>query len=127
MSRPSIIANIKSGAALAAVNGIRETLNWVFKWVANVTAGKGVKIDDKDGDYPKIEANIEAGDGVDIEEHYGALRISASGGKVAVTGTDGSYASGSSITFASASDSNVVATVNGSDDTITVTLGVYYT
>lgn len=126
MSRPSIIANIKAGAALAAVNGIRETLNWVFKWVSNVKGGKGVKIDDKDGDYPKIEANIEAGDGIEIEESGDALKISATGGKVTVTGTDGNAVSGAAIVFASASGSNVVATASESDGTITVTIGVYY-
>ena len=127
MSKPSIIANIKTGAALAAVNGLRETLNWVFKWVANVNAGKGVKINDKDGDYPKIEANIEAGDGIEVEENGDALKISATGGKITVTGTDGNSVSGSAIVFASASDSNVVATASESDGTITITLGVYYT
>ena len=127
MGRPPIIANIKTGAALAAVNGLRETLNWVFKWVANVKAGKGVKIDDKDGDYPKIEANIEAGDGIKVEENGDALKISATGGKIAVTGTDGSSASGSKIVFESASGSSVVATASESNGTITITLGVYYT
>lgn len=127
MGRPSIIANIKSGAALAAVNGLRETLNWMFKWVANLKAGKGVKIDGKDGDYPKIEANIEAGDGIEVEENGDALKISATGGKVTVSGTDGNSVSGSAIVFASASDSNVVATVSENDGTVTVSLGVYYT
>lgn len=127
MGRPLIIAYIKRGAALAAVNSIRETLNWVFRWVANLAAGNGIRIVDKDGDNPKIEANIEAGDGVEVEEYNGALKISVTGGRITVTGTDGSYASGTSLAFASASDSNVVATASESDGTVTITLGVYYT
>lgn len=128
MGKPSIIANIKAGAALAAVNGIRETLNWVFKWVSNFELGAGLEWEkDGKGDNPKVKVDIEAGDGIEVEESGNALKISATGGKLSVTGTDGGKFSGDSVVFASAADSSVKAVASESNGTITVTLGVYYT
>lgn len=51
----------------------------------------------------------------------------AGDGSIEVTGTDGSVASGSSIVFKSASDSNVVVNVSeGANGEVVVEVGVYY-
>ena len=77
-SKPSILCNIKSGAALAAVPYLRETLNWVSAWVFNLMAGDGIEIEARESDHPKIKANIVAGSGISISRSNGQLRISVS-------------------------------------------------
>ena len=77
-SKPSILCNIKSGAALAAVPYLRETLNWVSAWVFNLMAGDGIEIEARDSDHPKIKANIVAGSGISISRSNGQIRISVS-------------------------------------------------
>lgn len=75
-SKPQITAQISVGQALAAVPHIRETMNWVFKWVSNVVAGDGIAIDNKDSDHPTIRANIVAGSGISIDNNGGVFTIS---------------------------------------------------
>ena len=77
-SKPSILCNIKSGAALAAVPYLRETLNWVSAWVFNLMAGDGIEIEARESDHPKIKANIVAGSGISISRSNGQIRISVS-------------------------------------------------
>lgn len=75
MNRPASIAFVRKGQALAAVEHLRDSLNWVFGWVANLRPGDGIRIDGRDTDHPTIRANIVAGDGITLLTSNGQIKI----------------------------------------------------
>ena len=113
-NRPAQLRYLQKDKAIGAHTGFVETWNWLLSSFNNLKGGKGVKLEWKSVDHPVIELDENDGDG------------DGGGGAVTVTGTDGSSATGTSITFASADDSNVKASVSGEDGAVTVEIGVYW-
>ena len=79
MDKPKILATLKKGQAIGAVEHFGETFNWCTQWTANIEAGTGVMFKNKNTDHPKIEANIIPGKGIVVSEYNGAVRISLTG------------------------------------------------
>ena len=106
---------LRTGKAIGAHRGFAETFNWLVRCFKNLTGGQGCKVQWVADDTPMINV-----DTYDTVEDYNS---ETGGGAVTVTGTDGSTYTGSDVTFASASNSNVSVSV---DSTGTLTIGVYY-
>ena len=79
MDKPKILATLKKGQAIGAVEHFGETFNWSSQWVANIEAEHGLSFKNKDSDHPIITANIISGKGISVTEHNGALKISLIG------------------------------------------------
>lgn len=109
--KPQILAYFEEGVerALGYYKGFVSTWNWLLGFVSNLKGGKGVKVDYQDTDHPEITLNLEAGEGIKIEESGDAMKIS-------------SESQSAELEFKSAADSNVVVTQDGNE----VTIGVYY-
>ena len=75
-NKPTILATMKRGQAIGAVEHFGETFNWCTQWTANIEAGTGVRFKNKDSDHPTIEADIIAGKGISVKEYNGSIRIS---------------------------------------------------
>lgn len=113
-NRPGTLAKIEKGKSIYSVVGFADTWNWLVACMANMKAGRGLKLKWPADDTPEFSLDKEDdGDGG-----------GGGGTTVAFTGTDQSQtARGTDFIFSSATDSNVVVTCD--DDVIT--LGVYYT
>lgn len=120
MSKPTIIAQMKKGQSWGAVENLCDTFNWMAKWLSNVKGGNGIRIEKGDTNYPVIKANIEAGEGIEVDDSGDSVKISASGSSSECKGF---------YEFQSAEDSNISISVTGEgteDDPKKVTIGVYY-
>ena len=128
---------IKQGKPIGANKGLAKVLNRIIRWFETVSPGRGFTFTGDKGEFApsKYEVLLEAGAGINIacggdEQPYIISTTGESGGggaQLSVTGTDGNTATGSNVTIAAASDTNLSALA--SDDgngNITLTLGVYY-
>lgn len=106
-TKPPIPCYLRDGKAIGAHQGFARTFNWLVDWVSNFRVGRGLEFEQRpDSAHPRIQLE----DGAE------------SGGKVALTGTDGSSAQAAAFIFASAEYSNVTVHVEEG----VVTVGVYY-
>lgn len=132
-AQPPQIRYLQEGKLIGAKShrGFVATWNWVLSWVFSFFAGRGVTLSGARLGRPRIDVEIQAGDGVDVF-CLGAGQpwvISATGGgEVTLRGADDSSVAGNDFTFESAADSNVVATMVEDEDTGVkkVVIGVYY-
>ena len=113
-NRPGQLCVVRSGKSIGAQKGFAETFNWLAACISKIKAGKGVKLSWPAPDTPEI--SLDKSDEGDDE--------GGSSDGVQFEGTDESRTDrAADFTFASASDSNVVATCDGTN----ITIGVYYT
>lgn len=135
MAKPEQLTRLIKDKALGAFPGFVATWNYICDFIENLRgegdeveaedgAKKGVYLDRSTPEYPVIRFGGETGGG---------------GINLTITGTDGNSVtlgdaeSAKTLTFKSATDSNVSVLVEGVDDGAgnitgaTVTIGVYYT
>ena len=116
--RPGSVCKLEKGKLIDSQKGFVDTFNWLVDFCSNLNGdGERIEVDKSMSDAPVVRY-------VEDDE-----KKSPGGGTVTVVGTDGSTATADAgkITFASAEDSNVSATVAADDEgNVTVTLGVYY-
>lgn len=113
--RPAFLCKLQKGTLIDANPGFVDTFNWLVDFVNNLCGdgdldkSKAVTLDRSKDDHPVIRLDGGAG------------------GKISVTDTDGNTVEGTSLVFASESDSNVkVSAAVDSQGQITLTIGVYY-
>ena len=113
--RPAFLCKLQKGTLIDANPGFVDTFNWLVDFVNNLCGdgdldkSKAVTLDRSKDDHPVIRLDGGAG------------------GKISVTDTDGNTVEGTSLVFASESDSNVkVSAAVDSQGQITLTVGVYY-
>jgi len=116
--RPGTVCKLERGKLIDSQRGFVDTFNWLVDFCSNLNGdGERIEVDKSMTDAPVVRLVEE-----DEEEPSG-------GGTVTVVGTDGSTATAEAgkITFASAEDSSVTATVAADGEgNVTVTLGVHY-
>lgn len=108
---------LRKGKAIGAHRGFAETFNWLVRCFKNLTGGQGCKVQWVTDDTPMINV-----DTYDTVEDYNA-ETGGGGGDVTVTGTDESSHTGTEFKFVSATDSNIVVSV---DSLGNMTIGAYY-
>ena len=112
MQRP-VISKLKKDKAIGAIPGWCDTINWVTDSVSNLKGSDGITIDWGNGSQPTIK--------------FGGSLSGDYLSSVAYVGTDGSTASGGTVTFESMLGSNLSVHVsNNGSGGVTVQMGVFY-
>ena len=129
--RPAQIRYLAAGKALGASihSGWAATWNWVLSWIAHFKPGKGLSVTGAQSGFPRLDVLIEGADGIKVTcAGDGQPYVISGGGSgggcdCSLTGNKtGSVTISGPLTFASASDANVMVTTSGS----TITIGVYW-
>ena len=79
MARPGILWHPKRGSLLSdggANPGLVDTLTWLIDSWDGFSNGDGLTIENKNGDHPKLQLKIEAGEGISVSAENGVLKIS---------------------------------------------------
>ena len=115
-NRPGTLCTLERGKHIAAHEGFVATFNWLVSCIENL------KGEQTNYDEPHLEV-LTLNNGTPVL----ALKNCGEGGVSSVAGTEGSASKVKTLTFKSASDSNVKINVtDDGDGNATVEIGVYY-
>lgn len=79
-SRPASVATFKTGKILGTESGSCATLNWLASCWDSLKGLAGISINKVSNGTPEISLNLEAGDGINIENtESGAKKITLKG------------------------------------------------
>lgn len=114
-NKPAQICQLQKGKLIDTQKGFVDTFNWAVQSIANLKGGENCEVTWPTDDTPTIDCTATEGSG-DSDSGGG-------GGEITIAGTDGSSHEGDTFTFESATDSNVIVTVDGDG---VMKIGVYY-
>ncbi len=113
-NKPAQICQLQKGKLIDTQKGFVDTFNWAVQSIANLKGGENCEVTWPTDDTPTIDCTATEGSGDND---------SGGGGAITIAGTDGSSHEGDTFTFESATDSNVIVTVDGDG---VMKIGVYY-